>query len=45
MKVVRLRDEEIVVQVYEDTTGLRPGFEVVGEGQPLAIRLGPAFSQ
>ena len=42
-EVVRLRDEEIVVQVYEDTTGLRPGFEVVGEGQPLAIRLGPGL--
>ncbi len=42
-EVVRLHDDEIVVQVYEDTTGLRPGAEVVGTGLPLAIRLGPGL--
>ena len=42
-EVVRLHDDEIVVQVYEDTTGLRPGAEVVGHGLPLAIRLGPGL--
>jgi V/A-type H+-transporting ATPase subunit A len=42
-EVVRIHDDEIVVQVYEDTTGLRPGIEVHGDGQPLAIRLGPAL--
>jgi V/A-type H+/Na+-transporting ATPase subunit A len=42
-EVVRIHDEQIVVQVYEDTTGLRPGIEVHGDGQPLAIRLGPAL--
>jgi len=42
-EVVRLHDDVIVVQVYEDTTGLRPGVAVVGEGQPLAIRLGPGL--
>jgi len=41
--VVRLADDEIVVQVYEDTTGLRPGVDVVGHGLPLAIRLGPGL--
>ena len=40
-EVVRIHDDQIVVQVYEDTTGLRPGIEVHGDGQPLAIRLGP----
>lgn len=40
-EVVRIHGEQIVVQVYEDTTGLRPGTEVRGEGQALAIRLGP----
>jgi V/A-type H+-transporting ATPase subunit A len=42
-EVVRLFGDEIVVQVYEDTTGLRPGADVVGEGLPLAIRLGPGL--
>jgi V/A-type H+-transporting ATPase subunit A len=42
-EVVRLQDDDIVVQVYEDTTGLRPGAEVLGDGLPLAIRLGPGL--
>jgi V/A-type H+-transporting ATPase subunit A len=42
-EVVRLDGDEIVVQVYEDTTGLRPGSEVHGDGQPLAVRVGPAL--
>jgi len=42
-EVVRLDGDEIVVQVYEDTTGLRPGAEVVGGGLPLAIPLGPGL--
>ncbi len=42
-EVVRIQDQTIVVQVYEDTTGLRPGIEVRGDGQPLAIRLGPGL--
>jgi V/A-type H+-transporting ATPase subunit A len=42
-EVVRLQDDEIVVQVYEDTTGLRPGLAVVGHGLPLAVRLGPGL--
>jgi len=42
-EVVRLHDDEIVVQVYEDTTGLRPGVEIEGDGLPLSIRLGPGL--
>ncbi len=42
-EVVRIHDDVIVVQVYEDTTGLRPSTEVHGSGQPLAIRLGPSL--
>jgi V/A-type H+/Na+-transporting ATPase subunit A len=40
-EVVRIHDDQIEVQVYEDTAGLRPGTEVHGDGQPLSIRLGP----
>jgi V/A-type H+/Na+-transporting ATPase subunit A len=42
-EVVRLEGDEIVVQVYEDTTGLGPGTRIVGRGLPLAIRLGPGL--
>jgi len=42
-EVVRLDGDEIVVQVYEDTTGLRPGVEVIGTGLPLAIQVGPGL--
>jgi V/A-type H+/Na+-transporting ATPase subunit A len=42
-EVVRIHDDTLVVQVYEDTTGLSPGTEVHGSGQPLAIRLGPGL--
>jgi len=42
-EVVRLDGDDIMVQVYEDTTGLRPGVTLVGDGLPLAIRLGPGL--
>ncbi len=42
-EVVRIDHDEIVVQVYEDTTGLRPGVSVAGSGLPLAIPLGPGL--
>ena len=40
-EVVRLDGDDIVVQVYEDTTGLRPGVELRGTGMPLSVPLGP----
>ncbi len=42
-EVVRIDGNEIVVQVYEDTTGFRPGTEIAGTGRPLAIPLGPGL--
>ncbi len=42
-EVVKLDGDTIVVQVYEDTTGLRPGVTVTGRGLPLSIPLGPAL--
>ncbi len=42
-EVIRLDNDEIVVQVYEDTTGLRPGDPVVGTNSELSIRLGPGL--
>ena len=42
-EVIRINEDEIVAQVYEDTTGLRPGVEVAGTGELLGVRLGPAM--
>jgi V/A-type H+-transporting ATPase subunit A len=40
-EVIRVQEGEIVAQVYEDTTGLRPGVAVEGTGALLSILLGP----
>jgi len=42
-EVIRVAREEIVVQVYEDTSGMRPGVQVKGTGQMLSVRLGPGI--
>ncbi|MGK7909348.1 MAG: V-type ATP synthase subunit A [Synechococcus sp.] len=42
-EVIQIKSQEIVVQVYEDTSGLRPGDVVIGYGKPLSVKLGPAL--
>ena len=42
-EVVELRGSVAVIQVYEDTSGLRPGEEVKLSGQPLSVELGPGL--
>jgi V/A-type H+-transporting ATPase subunit A len=42
-EIVRLDGASFVAQVYEDTTGLKPGDPVVGTGMPLSIALGPGL--
>ncbi len=42
-EVIRLEKDAVTLQVYEDTTGLQPGVEVVGEGAPLTVELGPGL--
>jgi V/A-type H+-transporting ATPase subunit A len=42
-EIVRLGADEIVAQVYEDTTGLKPGDAITGSGEPLSIKLGPSL--
>ena len=42
-EVIRVERERIMAQVYEDTTGLRPGVAIEGTGQLLGIRLGPGL--
>ena len=42
-EVIQVSREELVAQVYEDTTGLKPSDAVHGTGRPLAVRLGPGL--
>jgi V/A-type H+-transporting ATPase subunit A len=40
-EVIRLTGDVAFIQVYESTSGLRPGEPVKGTGQPLSVLLGP----
>ncbi|MDH4041410.1 MAG: V-type ATP synthase subunit A [Gammaproteobacteria bacterium] len=42
-EVIRVERNAIVAQAYEDTSGLRPGDTVLGNGMPLSVKLGPAL--
>ncbi|MCK9559225.1 MAG: V-type ATP synthase subunit A [Candidatus Marinimicrobia bacterium] len=42
-EIVRLHNDQIIIQVYEDTTGLAPGVDVYGSGLPLSVELGPGL--
>jgi len=42
-EVIRISRTEIVAQVYEETSGLRPGHQVTGQGGPMAAPLGPGL--
>lgn len=42
-EIIRLEGSKATVQVYEDTTGLRPGEKVINTNRPLSIQLGPGL--
>jgi V/A-type H+-transporting ATPase subunit A len=42
-EVIRIDGATVVIQVYEDTTGLRPGDPVSATGAALSVRLGPGL--
>jgi V/A-type H+-transporting ATPase subunit A len=42
-EVIRLTGDVAFIQVYESTSGLRPGESVTGTGQPLSVLLGPGI--
>jgi V/A-type H+-transporting ATPase subunit A len=42
-EVIRIDGNEAVIQVYEDTTGLKPGDAVNTTGSPLSVKLGPGL--
>ena len=42
-EIIRLVEGTATVQVYEDTTGIRPGDPVENTGQALSVELGPGL--
>ncbi len=42
-EIIRIEKDHAVIQVYENTSGLRPGEEVKGTGKPLSVELGPGL--
>lgn len=42
-EVITISDALTTIQVYEETTGLKPGDPVVGTGEPMNVLLGPGI--
>lgn len=42
-EVISIKKEATTIQVYETTTGLKPGEPVFGTGQPISVTLGPGI--
>ena len=42
-EVIELRGDKASIQVYEETTGLKPGDPVRGTGAPMNVLLGPGI--
>jgi V/A-type H+-transporting ATPase subunit A len=42
-EIVRIDGDRSYIQVYESTSGLRPGEPVYGTGSPLSVELGPGL--
>ena len=42
-EIIRLEGNTAQIQVYEDTTGLKPGEKVINTQRPLSMQLGPGL--
>jgi len=42
-EVIKIDGENIIIQVYEDTSGIKPGEPVTNTGLSLAVELGPGL--
>jgi V/A-type H+-transporting ATPase subunit A len=42
-EVIKIQEEMTIIQVYEDTSGIRPGEPVTNTALPLAVELGPGL--
>src|SRR3989441_5084689 len=42
-EVIKIAGDKTIIQVYEDTSGVRPGEPVTDTGAPLVVELGPGL--
>ncbi|MCL2572005.1 MAG: V-type ATP synthase subunit A [Defluviitaleaceae bacterium] len=42
-EVVTLRTHRVIIQLFEDPSGLTPGMEVIGTGEPLSVCIKPGI--
>lgn len=42
-EIIRLNEDNAIIQVYEDTNGLMPGEQVISTNEPLSVELGPGL--
>ncbi len=42
-EVIGLKSDDTIIQVYEETTGIRPGEIVTGTGAPVSVTLAPGI--
>ena len=42
-EVIQIDGEKTIIQVYEDTSGIKPGEPVINTGKPLSVELGPGI--
>ncbi|PIN79913.1 V-type ATP synthase subunit A [Candidatus Woesearchaeota archaeon CG10_big_fil_rev_8_21_14_0_10_34_8] len=42
-EVIQIDGDKVIIQVYEDTTGITPGEPVICTGKPLSVVLGPGL--
>jgi V/A-type H+-transporting ATPase subunit A len=42
-EVIQIVEDKVIIQVYEDTSGLKPGDPVENTGMPLSVELGPGL--
>ncbi|MEM3048367.1 MAG: V-type ATP synthase subunit A, partial [Candidatus Bathyarchaeia archaeon] len=42
-EIIRVEGETATIQVYEETTGIRPGEKILRTGKPLSVELGPGI--
>jgi V/A-type H+-transporting ATPase subunit A len=42
-EIIRIEGDRSTIQVYEETTGVKPGEKVEGTGKPLSVELGPGL--
>ena len=42
-EIIGLNEDRAIIQVYEETLGIKPGEKVEGTGNPLSVELGPGL--